>query len=179
MKTIPFSVLAGVSCSLWCFVSCGEQAPSKPVTKSVMLPESGKEGLASVPIAPKTPTKTPGNGSSVSITPPSLGTPTQTSNIAPPPVTPDQATRLVELPNVTNGPPTAEDVAKMLPPGNWEIKEVRHGTVAPGEGPVGPDGKVVDLSKLNIPRGETPPASSTPKPKTMPLSPDQAPHLQQ
>ena len=63
--------------------------------------------------------------------------------------------------------------------GNWEIKEVRHGTVAPGEGPVGPDGKVVDLSKLNVPRGETPPASSTPKPKTMPLSPDQAPHLQQ
>lgn len=46
-------------------------------------------------------------------------------------------------PNIPPGLPQP-DFNKILGEGNWELKEVINGVAGPGEGPRGPDGKVID-----------------------------------
>ncbi len=199
MKTISFLFLVGVCCGALGLSSCSDQGPSKPDTKSVTLPESSQETLSSESLQTPEPAAATTNAPSTPeiIAPPGLENAVDlgggsSPGLAPPPVDPSQGTRPPVLPDgpgsivVPGGAPTVDEVAKMLGPapggGTWELKEVRRGVAAPGEGPVGPDGKPAEIPQLKQPASaphSNPAQAAKPQPKAMPLSPDQAPPLQQ
>ncbi len=113
-------------------VNASESSPSGVLTPMDVVPE-GKSPTSEVTITPSA--KTPGV----------------------------LATAPLENPNPPSSPPTGEDLARMLglPPG-MVVEAVRHGVAAPGEGPVGADGKPASIPKRK------PPTTSGPRPQEAP-----------
>lgn len=152
------------------FIGCGkptgENSTVDPAASELQAAETATQ--AEEPKAPKlTPMDVVGG-----VTPPT-GAP-QTPPNAPPALPP--------------GVPTP-DFNKILGEGNWELKEVHEGVAGPGEGPRGPDGKVIDpkeflkqLQEAQKAQGTTqkapiPAPPLPPIPSAKPLDPSQAPTL--
>ena len=67
--------------------------------------------------------------------------------------------------------PSQANLPKILGDGKWEVRELSRGQAAPGEGPMGPDGKVMDpktyLKQLEERKAQEA-ANSAPQPQSRP-----------
>ena len=137
--------------------SCSSEQTSRPLESSV------SESVESSNLSDGTPvTAHEANGASVR----------NTTGITPMDVTRARPTASTPTNASTADPkPSQANIPKILGDGKWEVRELSRGQAAPGEGPRGPDGKVIDpqtyLKQLEERKAQEA-ANSAPQPQSRP-----------